>query len=130
MIALLERGVVYPPLDICVGARPVCDAISAADICEPAGSGPKFHPIPARDRMTRGFIRRFYWVDVPDMLADGVTKGGVDRTLSTKVCNECRFSVSHEVLMHSKRKDPAAGSVSILLEEEFPEKEEPQLGRA
>ena len=33
-----------------------------------------------RGRMTGGAIRRVYWVSMSDMLADGLTKGSVDRT--------------------------------------------------
>ena len=69
----------YPPFDICVDAQAVYDAIGAPDACEPAGSSLKLHLIPVRDRMTHGHIRKLFWVDASDMLADGLTKGGVDR---------------------------------------------------
>ena len=88
MVALLEHGMMYPPLDICVDARAVYDAISAAYACEPAVSSLKFHLISVGDRMTHGIIRQLCWVDTRDMLADGLTKGGVDRTLLTRVCDE------------------------------------------
>ena len=81
MFDLLERGKLYPPVDFCVDARSVYDAIGASDVCEFVGSSLELHLISVRDRMTHGFIRQFFWVDILDMLADGLTKGGIDRAL-------------------------------------------------
>ena len=112
MIGLLEMVLLYPFIDICVDARAVCDAVSAADVCEPAGSSPKFHFIRVRNGVADGIIPRLYWVDVRDMLADGLTKVGVDRTLQTRVCNACRSSVAHEGLVHTKHRQPGSATKS------------------
>lgn len=74
MIELLERGLMYTPLDICVDARAVCDAIRAPDACEFAGSSLKFHLVSVRDGMTYGQVRKLSWVDARDLLADGLVK--------------------------------------------------------
>ena len=74
MIDLLERGSMYPALDICVDARAVYDVIRAPDVCAFTGSSLKFHLISVRDRMTYGLIRKFFWVDARDMLVEGVTE--------------------------------------------------------
>ena len=63
MIDLLDRRLIYPPVDICVDARAVYDAISASDACERAGSSLKLHRISVRDRTLHGLIRGFVWVD-------------------------------------------------------------------
>ena len=63
MIDLLEKGKMYPPLDLCIYARAVYDAIAASDACEPAGCSLKLHLIPVGDRMAHGLIRKLYWVD-------------------------------------------------------------------
>lgn len=81
MIGLLENGGLHPCLDVAVGAGAVRDAVVAIDACEPQESSLKFHLIPVRDRLTQGIIRRMHWVDTRDMLADGLTKGGIDRAL-------------------------------------------------
>ena len=75
---------------MCVDARAVYDAISATDICEFWESRLKLHLISVRDRVDQGIIRRFYLVDASDVLADGVTKGDVDRTLSHNMSDGCR----------------------------------------
>ena len=94
MTDLLEKGKMYPPLDICADARAVYDAIAASDACEFAGCSLKLHLISVRDRMTHGLIRMFYWVDTRDMLADGLTKVGGDRLLLHRVSNDCVHGAS------------------------------------
>ena len=57
----------------------------------------------ARDKPTQGIIRRMHWVDARDMLADGLAKGGIDRTLPHNVSNGCSFQLAHEALTHVKQ---------------------------
>ena len=52
--------------------------------------------------MSEGMIRRLFWVDTRDMLADGLTKGGIDRTLLHSVSNDCRYRAQHECVVHTK----------------------------
>ena len=60
------------------------------------------HLISLRDRLIQGIIRRMLWVDTRDMLADGLTKGGIDRTLLHNVSNACAFKLTHEALTRNK----------------------------
>ena len=60
--------------------------------------------------METGVIRRLHWVDTRDMLADGLTKGGIDRELLHNVSNNCSFKSKHEAFTHSKSIPPVAGS--------------------
>ena len=55
-----------------------------------------------RDRFAQGIIRRVSWVDTRDMLADGLTKDDIDRTLLHNVSNACSFKLAHEALTHPK----------------------------
>ena len=73
---MLEIGNLHPPLELCVDARAVYDAVSASDACEPAACSLKLHLTSVRDRTSHGLIRRCHWVDTRDMLAAGLTKGG------------------------------------------------------
>ena len=83
----LENGRLYPPIDIFVDARSVSDAISASDVCTPQEAPLRLHLIAVRDRLTRGLIRSISWTDTRDMVADALTKGGVDRALIMQVMN-------------------------------------------
>lgn len=102
MIDLLEGGTLYPPIDFCVDAKAVFDAIRASDACEFAGSSLKLHLISVRDRMAHGLIRRLYWVDTRDMLADGLTKDGIDRLRLHRCSNDCKYVAKHHFEPHSK----------------------------
>ena len=114
MVDLLESDKLCPPLDLWVDARAVRDAVAASDICDPAGSSLKVHLISVRDRLVQGIIRRLYWLDTRDMVADGLTKGEVDiyiyiyiyyiyiYIILHSISNNCRFDVKREALTHSK----------------------------
>ena len=102
MIDLPEKGSMYPPLDICVDAKAVYDAIAVSDACEFAECSLKLHLISVRDRMTHGLIRKLYWVDTWDMLADGLTNGGIDRLLLHKVSNDCVHERKQLAISHNK----------------------------
>ena len=82
--------------------RAVYDAIGASDACAFAGSSLKLHLICVRDRMTHGLIRKLFWVDVRDMLADGLTNEGIDRLLLHSCSNDCKNASKHGFLVHSK----------------------------
>ena len=82
---MMEMGQFYPPIDVCVDAKAVFDAIAASDVCDPADGSLKLHLISVRDRMATGMIRFLYWLDTRCMLADGLTKGGIDRTLLDQI---------------------------------------------
>ena len=76
-----EAGKLYPPIDLFIDAKSVKDAISAAEVCTPQEASLKLHLITIRDRLVRGLLRSVSWTDTRDMLADGLTKGGIDRQL-------------------------------------------------
>ena len=119
MVDMLEAGMLYPPLDLSVDARAVYDAVAATDTCEPAESSLKLHLLSVRNRMETRVIRKFHWVDARDMLADGLTKGGIDRELLHNVSNNCHFKCKHEALTHSKSPSPAASSATKTSKEEL-----------
>ena len=72
--------------------------------------------------MECGIIRRLHWVDIRDMLADGLTKGGIDRQMLHQVSNNCRLKVAHEALTHTKSLplSPSLGSKLPTTSEEEP----------
>ena len=94
----LDAGQLTPPVDVSTDARAVYDAISATDVCEPAESSLKLHLISIRDMLRRGMLRRLFWLDTRDMLADGLTKGGVNRTALVRASEHGLYKVVHAVL--------------------------------
>ena len=103
MIDILERSSIYQPLDICVEARAVCDAMTATYACEFAGLSLKSHLSSVRDRMAYGLIRKLFRVDTRHVLADVLIKVGIDRMLLRSVSNDCKHSAIRDALVHSGR---------------------------
>ena len=120
MIELLERGSMYPPFDLCADAKAVCDAIAAIAACEPAASSLKLHLISVRDGMAHGLIRKFLRVDIRDVLADGLTKGGIGRLLLHNVNDDCTYQATHDALV--RQKNAVVGSATASRQEDPPDK--------
>ena len=59
----------------------------------------KLHLITIRDRLSRGLVRSISWCDTRDMVADALTKGGIDRKLLLEVMAG-RLTLRHEVKTH------------------------------
>ena len=96
MVAL-ESGGLYPPIEFVIDAQSVYDALNVLDVCTPQESSLKLHLIAIRNRLERGVIRALWWCDTRDMLADALTKGGIDRTQLIRCMCEGKLEVNHEV---------------------------------
>ena len=81
----LESGGLTPRVEMAIDARAVFDALTAQDASEPSESSLKLHVLAFRDRLFRGVCSILWWTDTRDMVADGLTKGGVDRRIHTSV---------------------------------------------
>ena len=57
------------------------------------------------------------------MLADGLTKGGIDRLLLHSCSNGCEYSSKHGCFMHSKAPGSCATKPQQRIEEEGPQDE-------
>ena len=69
-----------PPIDVDIDARSVYGAISAKYTATPQEASLILHVFSIKDRIRCRVIRSLGWTDTRDMI-DGLTKGGVDRTL-------------------------------------------------
>ena len=76
-------------------ALSVYEAVVASDCCEPAESSLKIHLLSARERLQQGVISRLHWNDTRDMLADGLTKGGIDRKSLHEASQQGKYKVQH-----------------------------------
>ena len=99
LIIKLEAGKLYPPIDVFVDAKSVSDAISANELCTPQESSLKVHLIAIRDRLQRGLLRSISWTDTRDMLADALTKGGIDRGMIQSAM-QGRLRMCHDIVPH------------------------------
>ena len=86
------------PIELVGDARSIFDAIKAPDVCDPAESSLKLHLISVRSRLESGLIRTLWWCGTRDMLADALTKGGIDRALIIRAMDKGKLNVTHDAL--------------------------------
>ena len=103
MAQLQEEGKLEPAIKGAVDAKAVFDSIRASDVCEPAESSLKLHLLAVRDKLLQGILRQPFWVDTRDMLADGLTKGSVNRSALQLAQEDGRFKLQHNVVHTTKK---------------------------
>ena len=86
------------PIELVGDARSVYDAIAASDVCDPAEASLKLHLLSVRARLEAGLIRKLWWCDTRDMVADALTKGGVDRAVILLAMNKGKVLMTHEAI--------------------------------
>ena len=64
--------------------------------------------------MVQGIIRFLFWTDTRDMLADGLTKGGIDRTLLDAIAEHCTYKCQQPPLRHCKCGRDSGGDNSVI----------------
>ena len=99
----LDNGRILPAVDIAIDAKSLFDALAAADVCNPAEASLKMHLIAIRDRIDSGVLRTLAWTDTRDMLADCLTKGGIERDSIQRVMNQGIVKVQEAVKLHSAK---------------------------
>ena len=72
----------------CVDAKAVFDGITAECPKSPADKPLFLHALAMREYSEAGWIDRRWWIDTLAMLADGMTKGSVDREALVTVCQQ------------------------------------------
>ena len=98
----MEEGLLQPSVDAVVDAKAVFDAVAAADACTPMECSLKLHLLSLRDKLMQNILRRLYWADTRDMVADGMTKGGVHRKLLVAVSEAGKLVLEHTCAVCSK----------------------------
>ena len=78
---LREDGGYLIPMALYIDALSVYAAITATFVKTPADNGALCHLLYLRELLDHGVLHALIWVDTRDMLADGLTKGSIDRTL-------------------------------------------------
>ena len=95
LVQKLESGSSYPPLEVVTDAMSVFEAVSCGDCCTPTESSLKLHLLSVRDRIQRGVIHALHWSDTRDMVADGLTKGGVGREMLVNASQHGLYKPQH-----------------------------------
>ena len=74
------------PHDAVVDAKAVFDGVTAEQPKTPAEKPLFLHALAMREYMESGHVDRLWWLDTLAMLADGMTKGAVEREALIAVC--------------------------------------------
>ena len=98
LMAAMEAGSLEPPIELVGDARSVFDSIKTPDVCDPAEASLKLHLISVRSRLESGLIRKLWWADTRDMLADALTKGGVDRAIIMRCMDQGKLKIAYDTL--------------------------------
>jgi hypothetical protein len=109
----LREGALKSPvsLGILVDAMSVYAAITANHIKIPAEKGLLSHLQYVRELLDRGILKFLAWTDTRDMLADAVTKGGLDRDrIELAMAGRLRFDRDQKVWQAKVLKSIANGS--------------------
>ena len=67
------------PITVAIDAASVFEAIVANLVKVPAEKSLFVHLLWVRELLSRGQLRGWSWIDTRDMIADGLTKGSVER---------------------------------------------------
>ena len=80
-----ERAIEH---DACVDAKAVFDGVTAECPTTPADKPLLIHALAMREYLVAGWIDMLWWLDTLAMLADGMTKGAIEREPLVQVCYE------------------------------------------
>jgi hypothetical protein len=94
MANLKENGGFVTPVMLFLDAKSVCDAIES-DNDNSADKSMIFHVKALRHMFMTGQLTSSTWLDTRDMLADGLTKGKIDRHALMKALNTGKWIVEH-----------------------------------
>ena len=84
------------PMELCIDARAVFDAIVSTEYSMPAEATLINHLHSIREQTRDGRIARLWWIDTRDMVADGLNKGGLPRDPILAICEDCKWVLMHE----------------------------------
>ena len=79
--------------DACVDAKAVYDGITADCPKSPADKPLFLHALAMREYLEAGWVDRLWWLDTLAMLADGMTKGSIDREAIIMVCQKGLWNI-------------------------------------
>ena len=88
--------------DAGIDAKAVFDGITAVQPRTPADKPLFLHALAMREYLEAGWVDRLYWFDTLAMLADGLTKGAVDREALVLVCERGLWRITGQAPEHKR----------------------------
>ena len=97
--------------DAGVDAKAVFDGITAECPKTPADKPLFIHALAMREYLEVGWVDRLWWFDTLAMLADGMTKGAIEREPLVLVCGKGIWKVVGQKPIYKRFRDEAVAEV-------------------
>ena len=81
---------------LCIDARSVFDAVANTGTPKPAEEHMTLHVLKLQEWLREKLVDKLWWIDTRDMIADGLTKGSVDRTAILRLTEQGEWLLQHE----------------------------------
>ena len=93
---IVDTGLHMISVEGIVDARAVYDAVTADVVKTPDDKHMLLHALKLREWLDRGAVRALWWCDTLDMIADGMTKGSIDREDILGLCKAGIWTCNRE----------------------------------
>ena len=112
--ALEDKGELPLAIEIFTDCRSVFDALANEDTKTPSESSLILILHMIKELMVAHVVKYITWINTLDMLADGLTKGGVSRKPLFEFSKEGRWKLKHESKTHTEKQKRPVGSSFML----------------
>ena len=112
--ALEDKGELPLAIEIFTDCRSVFDALANEDTKTPTESSLILILHMIKELMLAHVVKYVTWINTLDMLADGLTKGGVSRKAIFEFSKEGRWLLKHECRTHTEKQKRPVGSSFML----------------
>ena len=92
----LSTGDLAMPVEALTDSYSIFSYLAAAHLKLPAEKSTYYHLAFLREKLVNGFISSYNWIDTRDMVADGLTKGSIDRGFLSALMDGS-YALSHPV---------------------------------
>ena len=104
---LEDHGNMPLAIEVCTDCRSVYDALAAEDTRTPSESSLVLILHVLKELLRARVISKLTWVHTDDMLADGLTKGGVSRKALFEFVNVGKWTLRHDSKTHTEKEQTA-----------------------
>jgi len=98
-----DNGTLPIDLETVIDARGVYTALRVLDTKIPSEGSLLLVLLQLKESLRRGSMRKLWWCDTIDMLADGLTKGSISREALIQVSKTGIWNLIHDALSHTDR---------------------------
>ena len=98
-----SQGLSVIKQDGVIDARGVFDSVIVDPVKTPNDKQMLLHALAFREQMENGSVDQLYWFDTRVMLADGMTKGSVDREALVTVCELGEWHLSGDEPVRARK---------------------------